>query len=318
MLLGLLLVSVAGLRPVGIDNDSAVYAELISDVAAVQETSGKEPAFVLLVWLNSQLFGGDTTTFFLIFAVLGVGLKLLALRRQALFPLDSVLLYICLYFVLHEMTQIRAGVAAGILLLAMPDIMQRNSRAFLAKLLLAMCFHYSAVFMAPLYFLSTTRLNRIAYLLLPALGLMASLFVSLDLILSVLSPVLPGPVTGMLTHYQTAMSMNETSAATPLNVYFGSLWFFYTIGVFSLSGAGRPQDILLIKVLGVGLAAFYSLLQFPVAAFRVAEMLGIVALIVLPNIAERFRNGWIYRFFLALWAVVFFGAVMVPQNLDFS
>lgn len=133
ILVGILLILVAGLRPIGIDGDSLNYVGVLHVSLSEANFIDKEPTFWIINELNKILFGGNEQTFFLIFAILGVSLKLLAIKKLSLLPFYSIFVYICLYFILHEMTQIRVGVATAIFLLAIPDIYNRNFKTFLFK-----------------------------------------------------------------------------------------------------------------------------------------------------------------------------------------
>lgn len=70
--------------------------------------------FWIINQFNQLLLGGNDQIFFLIYAILGVTIKIIAINRLSSFTLLSVYLYICLYFVLHEMTQIRIVWLCGI------------------------------------------------------------------------------------------------------------------------------------------------------------------------------------------------------------
>jgi hypothetical protein len=109
----LIFILIAGLRPIGLDRDSINYAELIQSTVDVNLLD-KEPAFWIIKRFNDIFFFGNIHTFFLIFATLGVSIKFLAIKRLSKLPLLSLIAYLSLYFILHEMTQIRAGVAAGL------------------------------------------------------------------------------------------------------------------------------------------------------------------------------------------------------------
>jgi len=169
---GILLILIAGLRPIGIDRDSLSYVEVLGVDFAIANFIDKEPMFWIINEFNKYVFGGNVNTFFLIFAILGVSLKLFAIRKYSLLPILSIYTYICLYFVLHEMTQIRAGVATAIFLLALEDIKNRNFKSYLFKTVLAMLFHYSAIIMLLVYFMNPDKLNVKLYFILPILGIL--------------------------------------------------------------------------------------------------------------------------------------------------
>ena len=76
----------------------------------------------------------------------------------------SVLTYFSYFFLLHEMTQIRVGVASGIILLSVPDIYNRNAKAFAFKNILAILFHYSASVFLLFYFVDGKKINAKVYI----------------------------------------------------------------------------------------------------------------------------------------------------------
>lgn len=94
-----------------------------------------EPTFEIISYLTNF----NERIVFFIYA-LAVSIKFLAIRQISKFPFLSIFTYISLYFVLLEMTQIRAGVAIGIFLLSIKDIYNRNLINFSLKIIAATLF----------------------------------------------------------------------------------------------------------------------------------------------------------------------------------
>jgi hypothetical protein len=124
------LIIIAGFRPLEYFRDTHVYLEMI---ATYDDLWMAEPTFWIINQFNQLLLGGNDQIFFLIYAILGVTIKIIAINRLSSLPLLSVYLYICLYFVLHEMTQIRAGVVSALFLLAVYHIAKKEKRKALMK-----------------------------------------------------------------------------------------------------------------------------------------------------------------------------------------
>lgn len=143
-IIALVLVSIAGFKKIGLDRDSINYSQFIISASFNDSLSlfKMEPLFWLIVEASKLLFSDPVRGTFVIFAILGVSLKLYAIKKISPFPVLSVLVYICFYFILHEMTQIRAGVATAIFLIAIPDIVNKNARGFFLKTALATSFYY--------------------------------------------------------------------------------------------------------------------------------------------------------------------------------
>ncbi|NCB11587.1 MAG: EpsG family protein [Erysipelotrichia bacterium] len=174
ILIGILLILIAGLRPIGIDGDSLNYISVLHLSLSEANFIDKEPTFWIINELNKILFAGNDQTFFLIFAIIGVSLKLYVIRQYSISPILSLLTYISMFFILHEMTQIRSGVAIGFVFWALFDLVQKRNVSFLIKILIATLFHYSAIVMLILYFLSRNKINCFFYFSLPFVGLFFS------------------------------------------------------------------------------------------------------------------------------------------------
>lgn len=95
-----------------------------------------------------------------IYAVISCGLHLYGILRNSSSLLLSVLVYFGLFFVLHDMIQIRAAVVSAILLLSVRYIAERRWEIYFPLAMIAVLFHNSAIIMIPLYFIPYKRLNR--------------------------------------------------------------------------------------------------------------------------------------------------------------
>jgi hypothetical protein len=297
--IALFLILIAGLRPIGLDRDSIEYAKIIQSSIDVNSI---EPAFWIIKHFNDIFFSGDVHTFFLIFATLGISIKFLAIKKISKMPLLSVIVYLSIYFVLHEMTQIRAGVAAGLFLLSIPDIYNRNFRKFIIKALLAISFHYSAIIILPLYFLHPKKLN-VAYFLLPIVGLILAYFDLSKTLLSNLVNLTPNFLAYKINTYLTLLELGEHSEINIVNFYYSSLLFLTYFGFFLYikNKIKNDYDVLFLKILALSLFSFYFFSSVPVFAFRVSEFLNVVIVIFLPNFILYFRQKKLIFILLAIF-----------------
>ena len=282
-------ISIAGLRPIGLDRDSISLATLIQSVTNVNFLD-KEPAFWIIKWLNDIFFFGNVCTFFLLFAILGVSIKFLAIKRLSKLPWLSVVAYLSLYFILYKMTQIRVGVAVGFFLLSILDIYSRNFLKFIMKALLAFLFHYTAIIMIPLYFLNPKKLN-IIYFLLPIVGMILAYFDLSKVFLVNLINLFPNFIANKISNYLTLLEFGKYSEISIVNVYYCSLLFLIYFGFFIyIKKIKKNYDILSIKNLAISLFSFYFFSNVPVFAFRISEFLNIVTIIFLPNLILYFKQ----------------------------
>ena len=318
ILIGILLILVAGLRPIGIDGDSLNYVGVLHVSLSEANFIDKEPSFWMINELNKVLFGGNEQTFFLIFAILGVTLKILAIRQLSLLPLYSIFVYICLYFILHEMTQIRVGVAAAIFLLAIPDVYNRNFKAFLFKTILAMMFHYSAIIMLLAYFLNPSKINFKIFFFLPLIGIVLMLIgVNIITILNPFLFLLPDFIANKIEIYISLLDQGKYSDINVFNFYYGSLFILYYIMILYHSYFKSQYDVLFLKIFALMLFTFYFSSAIPVLAFRVSEFFGVVLVILIPHFALIFKQKTIAKIPLILWLTIYLIFIMIFQNLYF-
>jgi len=316
--MGTLLILIAGFRPIGIDRDSLNYVSVLHVNLFEANFIDKEPAFWLINELNKILFAGNEQTFFLIFAIIGVSLKLLAIKKLSRLPLFSVFVYICLYFILHEMTQIRIGVASAIFLLAIPDIYNRKFKPFLFKTILATMFHYSAIIMLIVYFLNPYKINFKIFFFLPLIGMFFT-FSGIN-ILTILNPflsILPDFISNKIELYVSLLDYGKFNQINVFNVYYSSLFLLYYIMLLCYSYFKLQYDALFLKIFGFMLFFFYFLSAIPVLAFRVSEFFGVVLIILIPHFALIFKQKTIAKIPLILWLTIYLIFIMIFQNLNF-
>lgn len=315
--IGILLILIAGFRPIGIDGDSLNYVGILGVDISQANFIDKEPTFWLINELNKFLFAGNEQIFFLIFAIIGVSLKLLAIKKLSLLPFYSIFVYICLYFILHEMTQIRVGVATAIFLLAIPDIYNRNFKAFLFKTILAMMFHYSAVIMLLAYFLNPYKINFKIFFFLPLIGIVF-MFIGITII-SILNPflfLLPDFIANKIQLYILLLDDGRFNQINVFNFYYGSLFVLYYIMILYHNYFKSLYDILFLKIFGLMLFSFYFLSAIPVLAFRVSEFFGVVLIILIPHFTLIFKQKMIIKIPLILWLTIYLIFIMIFRNLN--
>jgi hypothetical protein len=150
ILCGILLMVIAAFRGDG-DSDYSGYIEMFNR----QDFFVVEPTFTLISYIVRTFLGGNVIYLFIIYAILGVTIKLFAIKQLSELWFLSVVIYVSNFFILHEMTQIRAGVASAFLLLCVKPIYERNGKMFLLFTTIACLFHYSAIIILPLWFLTT-------------------------------------------------------------------------------------------------------------------------------------------------------------------
>ena len=306
----LVLVLFAGLRNVGVDRDSYNYfyayyleAKHFADYLSGMRMVG-EPAAVLLASFVKYGLSSGFSLFLLIFALIGVGLKLLCIRKVSPFPALSIALYLGSYYLIQEMTQIRAGVATGFGLLSMYQLSRGNRRGAVFFSLLATAFHFSALAFLPVALLfSNDRLNRRGYLALLLIGAATTFlhFNFVRLIVSVLFARLDPRIS-------TYVQMSPTQHVEVLNPVFWMKAVICAVAVVKIENLKKrwPISVILVKCYCMSFFAFGLLSAIPAAALRLRELFGVVDILLIPMVVAAFREKMLVRLGLVAFAIVSF------------
>lgn len=276
-LVGLALILIAAFRD-GADVDYRGYVDYYNNIE--QETI--EPTFHLICYLVKIFFFDNVVFLFLIYALLGVSLKLIAIKQLTRLSLLSVAMYISFYYILHDMTQIRAGVASGILLLCVKPLFTRNLKKFLFLAIIASLFHYSALIIFLLWFISPNSLNKNKYACLIPLGYVCY-FAGISM--SKLLTLLPfDAVQAKVEAYFYLTEFSDGPSSNVFNVLFLLRCFIAYVILWKVDfiALSNKYTYLLLKIYFLSLFSFLLFADIPGFAFRISELLGIVEIILFP------------------------------------
>lgn len=288
----LILFAIAAMRG-PIDNDYNTYKQYFTQILhhnyfTYRQFTLYEPAYYfiprLAEWMSSHYF---LQISFALFALLGVTLKVKALNELSNSFFLSCLLYISGFYILHEMTQVRVGVAAGFLLLSLKYVERKELSRFLLFILLASLFHYSSVLFLPVYFFSANTFNRNCYiLLLIAVYLLAIFKINIINIID---------FTGI--SYKISVYVNATKNKEFKAVNIWNLNFLLHTGLVLLFILKRKIFIkhnayfyLMLKLQILSLVMFVLFASIPVFAFRTSELFAISNFCLIPSLIYLFKS----------------------------
>lgn len=135
--------------------DYAMYLRMYSMGGGENMNRELEPTFKLIVSVSPVFL-----IFLAIYAILSVSSHVYSIMRNSPNIWLTFLLYLTMYFVLHDMVQIRAAVAIGLLLIAVRYIVERKWITYYILVIIASFFHYSAAVFLFLYFIPHKHLNK--------------------------------------------------------------------------------------------------------------------------------------------------------------
>ncbi|SIS78353.1 EpsG family protein [Chryseobacterium ureilyticum] len=272
------LILFATFRGVDFDRDQPLYLYSFNNAKSLENL---EYTFTIIV-NTIKIFSGNFVWLLFIYALIGVYLKLMAIRKMTDFFFLSIVIYICNTYILQDLTQIRAAICSAFLLLSLIPLYDRNMKLFYLFAILAVSFHFSGIPILFLYFLDPKKINtKVWKLLLPLsyillfigftpLGL-AKIF-SLELIQK------------KLEVYFNAGKEVGSEKVNVFNTLVIFRFIFTYILLFNIEKIYEKNKyaIILLKVYIISQILLVQLSEVTTLAMRFNELFGVVEMVVIP------------------------------------
>lgn len=271
--IGFILIIYTAFRDGNAVADYNTYLDYYEDYA----DSLVEPSFVFISFLVHHTFNNPIWVF-IVYAILGVTLKFIAIKQLSKLAFLSVLIYMSYFFILHELTQIRVGVASGMLLLCIKPLYERNLKRFLLYAFIATLFHFSAIIIFVFWFLNPFKINRLLYSALIPIGYVAY-FLKLNVVY-----IVPIPYIQEKIDIYMKLINNQEINVFNLVYLMKCLIFYYFLYFLPKLETCNQYIILLLKLYAISLFSFTFFAIIPVLGFRISELIGIVEIVTLPFI----------------------------------
>lgn len=292
ILMGFVMVLIAGLREIGLDPDSENYEYSFQHYYQSSEMGMVEPSFTLISAILN-VFTDNVHLLFLVYALLGVTIKLYAFKKNLQCIFVPLMLYISFYFVLHEMTQIRAGVVSALFLLAVYYIAKKEKRKALLLIIVGSFFHYSSLALLPTLMFGNKDFNRKEDIMIALLIPLSYLiyFGGISMLLNTDIPL----IGNKLAIYQQAMEKGKMTVN--INVFdpvhlVSEMLFYYTLYFRKTITAFNENYNVVIKIVAIGLFLHTSLAFLPVLALRISQLYCIVNIFLFSGIVYTFKQKW--------------------------
>jgi hypothetical protein len=189
------------------------------------------------------------------------------------------------------MNQIRAGAAIGILLLSIPPLIEKKLFKFILLILIAAQFHFSALIFLPLYFLNSTKINKIYYFLIPASYVLYILGIGL---IELLSQINVSFLQGKIEAYKLLLDQgmySKLNVFNPLALIRIALIYLFLYNWETLA-AKNPYFIIMLKVYIFSVVVMVLLAGLPAFALRVSDMFSIMEILLIPFLFYLFRSKY--------------------------
>lgn len=261
-----------------------------------------EPLYLLIIWIVKVFFSGQPLVLFFIFGLLSLLLKGIAIPKLTYLPFLSLLIFVSDFFLLHELTQIRTGLATGFLLLSLPALYEKNAKTFFLFATLAALSHLSALLMFPLWFCKSRTINSLFWVVLFSICFLLAI-IKIDFVV-ILSFIPFAPIQDKLMLYTALQEENDYQA----NIF--SLLFLAksAIALFLLwkiryLKSKNKYSIILLKIMFISLCSLLLFSQNMAAGLRISEFFGVVSIILFPFIYYLFKTKIIGQVIIAVIAL---------------
>jgi hypothetical protein len=298
----LLLFLMAGFRG-NIDIDYQGYVTLFNKASNL--TSIRiEPTFLIISYIAKHLFN-NVLFLFLIYALIGVSLNFYAIKKLTDFCLLSVLVYFSNFYLLHEMTQIRVGVASALILLSIKPLLEKKLIPFLIIIAIAFTFHYSAILALPLYFLDGRKINVTLFVLIIPVSY---LFYFLNIHLTSLIELIPIPeVSVKFLQYKNLALLNNAYKGNVFNILqlARCLFVYFLLWKWEILQQNNKYSILLIKIYIIAISILVLLSDIPGLGARASELLMPVEILLIPFLIYIFKQKQLATMSIIVIALTF-------------
>lgn len=303
---GAVLILFAGVKEVGFDNDSENYEYFFLHHDDPYMLLAVEYSYILLSRFFMQ-FTNDVHVMFLFYSGIGVLLKMTAIRKLSKFWFLPLVVYLGNYYILHDLTQIRACVVSGIFLLSIVPLAEGNKRQAAALLAIGCVFHYSAFALFPALLLNNKEMSlkeRLIWALLVPAGYVLY-FLKVNLFTEI-----PIPYIG--DKLETYQELNEHGIlGDEINVFnavFIVTWliYLYIMLFYDVVKQHNKYLPLMLKLTGISVFSFTAFSFLPVLAFRISELYGIVEIIIFANIYYTIKPRWLSKTFVGIVGLTLF------------
>lgn len=280
----LILILFAGFRG-NIDNDYETYQMMFHKISNGINVN-IEPTFYYITYFINYV-QSNISLLILIFSIIGVTLKCIALSKLTEFWIYSILVYFSYFYIIQEMTQIRVGIASAFILLSIQPLKKNNLIKFLGLICIGTLFHYSTLFILPVLFLNKNYISKVFYFLIPISFIIH--FSPLNQ-LSILQYI---PIESFSMKFETYKYLSSNQTVNPFGIWniFRCVVCFLLLWKWKYFQTKNENSVLLIKMYILSVFMFLSFSKIPTFAFRISDLYAIVEVILIPFVLYVLRDN---------------------------
>lgn len=317
----ILLAFLAGFQDTSVSKDYLGYQYLFDNIHEITDDGfyyllAYEPAFIAIVIVFRKIFEINYgVAIMLFYALASLSMKVFAIKRFSINPYMTLLFYFSYFFLLYEMTQIRISLAAGIFLIALIPFLKEKRTIFVGLILLATCFHYSAIVYLFILLFNTDKFNKTVYSGVLALSLLLGV-IKLP-ILNILGNFDASNVSTKLATYieiseNGSIAVNVFNSLNILNIL---CCFYFIIAVKKEDFKNDKRLVLFLKcnILSIFLLSLLS--GAPAFSMRFNQLFGIAQIFLFTYLLKYLPFKKLNVFILVIVAGFFFYVMEIYGGL---
>lgn len=296
-----LIIFIIAFRGESVDKDYLTYNELFyADGPGLYI----EVSFLIIRSIVKFIFGDRFILLIIIYAFLGVCLKFYGIKKMSNFWMLSILIYVSNIFIIQDLTQIRAGVCAGLLLISLIPLEAKKNLKFFLLAFIAILFHYSGLIILLFWFLDTQRINKLFWaLVIPVCYI---IYFAHFTFLNFLSIIPIESIQAKLNVYFLMQDTVDEAKVNVLNVLILLRIFLAYIFLYKLDFLYEKNKytVLLTKIYIMSIGVLVFTADVSTIAFRLNELLSVSEIILLPLILYLFKPRLIGKVVVITFAAI--------------
>lgn len=263
------------------------------------ENTHFEPGYVLL----NEIIGGiwrNYTFFLLCFAVITYGILCRFLKQYAVQPVMALCLYYC--EMMGSMGSNRSILAMFCCVLSLQFIMNRNLKAFILMMIVAMCFHLAAITFFPAYFLYQKQYRNQWILMALLLAFVVNRSGLINRIPLVEYAAMVDAATTTSSDFAGYIA-DEAFSVSLIGSFKRFVFVFLALQVRKVINDEQYDFFVLLYSVGAFIFILFNGSILQLMAGRGSSFYNIYAIIVIPSIVLNLPYGRHLK--LALWSLIF-------------
>ncbi len=299
-----MLILIAAFRVIGNDDDSESYVEMFEGYENEIISTLTEPSFT---WISSAIhaIGGDIRLLFLVYAVIAIPLKFIAIRQLSDYLFIPVMVFISHFFILHDMIEIRASAAVAFFMLSIKPLCEGRKGKAALLILCAIFFHYSALVLLVMLLFSNKPLSRTwkwCLSLIVPFGYVIY-FLNIDVLTTIPLPII-GQKLEVYKEMKELGGFEEIFVFKNPTLLIKMLCFYLLIWYDEVVNEHIPYMPLLTKLMGMSLACFFLFSSLPVLSGRLYELFGAIDIITIASLVYLFKPAYAAKIIVMTFCVI--------------